>query len=270
MKHFHEWPLVLFSALAMAGAGILAAWPLSEATGIAGGTRMNAVVATALLAIAMAVSIAHLGRWHRFPLALGRSGRSPLSTEVLAAAATLASVLPLAFGVGGMAPAWWSGFVAAVSCLFLVSLGLVYRLPASTSWTGLVPIGPLVSGLLFGVLWRLSAVDAWGLRFTWPALLLVGLDAAVLGARARAVAQAAGQPAHPAIHTARHLLLVARFLLFDAGVVLFVQRGAPQAALLAAALGLLLDRYAFYGLAVTRTIESEIDAVEAVLADRSK
>ena len=270
MKHFHEWPLVLFSAFAMAGAGILAAWPLSEATGIAGGTRMNAGVATALLAAAMAMSIAHLGRWHRFPLALGRSGRSPLSTEVLAAAVTLASALPLAFGIGAVAPAWWSGLVAAVSCLFLVSLGLVYRLPASMSWTGLVPIGPLVSGLLFGVLWRLSAVDAWGLRFTWPALLLVAVDAAVLAARARRVLHAAGRPAHPAIHASRHQLLAARFLLLDGGIVLFLQRGSPEAALFAAALGLLLDRYAFYGLAATRTIESEIDAVEAVLADKSK
>lgn len=267
MKRFHEGPLVLFSALATAGAGILAAWPLSEATGLVGNTRASAIVAAVLLAAAMAVSLAHLGRMGRFHLALTRSGRSPLSNEVILATVTLASTLPIALGSDAVASTWWSSVGAAISCAFLVSLGLVYRLPATTTWGAVTAIAPLASGVLLGLLWRLAAADAWGLRFTWPALLLVAADAALLAARTRDVARALGQPAHPAIHAWRHQLLAARFLLVDAGAVLFLQRGSPETALISAALGLVVDRFAFYGLAVTRTIESEIERVEAVMGD---
>jgi DMSO reductase anchor subunit len=267
MKRFHEGPLVLFSALATAGAGILAAWPLSRATGLVGSTRTSAMVAAALLAAAMAVSLAHLGRRSRFHLALSRGGGSPLSNEVILATVTLASTLPLALGSDGIASTWWSALGAAISCAFLVSIGLVYRLPATTTWAEVTPIAPLVSGVLLGLLWHLATADAWGLRFTWPALLVVVADTALLAARARIDRRALGRAAHPAIHAWRNPLLAARFLLVDAGAVLFLQRGSPEMALISTALGLLVDRFAFYGLAVTRTIESEIERVEAVMGD---
>jgi DMSO reductase anchor subunit len=267
MKHVHEWPLVIFSVFAIAGAGILAAWPLSLATRLAADPPENAIAAAAMLAAAMAVSVAHLGRKLRFPLAFRQSGRSPLSNEAVAAVLVFIAVLPLAIGIAPQGALWPRGLAAALASLFLVSLGLVYRLPVAPAWMGLASVGPLVGGLLFGSIWRLATLDAWGTRFAWPAFALTALDAAILLARAHAITRAAGEAAHPALFSRRHALLFARFLFLDAATALLLFNGQTAEAVVTAALGLLLDRVAFYGLAVTRTIESEIQRVEAVLAE---
>jgi DMSO reductase anchor subunit len=266
MKRLHEWPLVVFSSLALAGAGLPAAWPLAALTGITEDFRPNAIWAVVLIAGAMTVSVAHLGRTARFPRAVRHTGRSALSNEVVAATLVLAAMLLLALGLVPGTAVPFLGVSAALACLFLVSLGLVYRLPARPSWTGLVAVTPLVSGLIFGSVWRAAAIGAWGARFIWPALVLILVDTAMVAARWPTLARTAGEAAHPPLFRKRHGLLLVRVLCLDAVTALLLLLGSVPAAVVTAGLGILLDRIAFYGLAVGRTLESEIERVEAVIA----
>ena len=89
---FDEWPLVIFTTLGVTGAGLLATPLLAWA---AAGTSAPATVSlrwgAALLALGLAVSLAHLGRPLGAPRAVSGLGRSLLSAEVVAA--TLATIV---------------------------------------------------------------------------------------------------------------------------------------------------------------------------------
>jgi anaerobic dimethyl sulfoxide reductase subunit C len=124
---FHEWPLVVFTTLAVMGAGLLTAPLIAAIVGPSAAAASPVVLAgTALLAAGLLVSLAHLGQPQRSPMALARVGRSRLSNEVLLASATLAAgivavVLPYVSPVTTLLPSF-----CAVA--FLVSLGRVYAL----------------------------------------------------------------------------------------------------------------------------------------------
>lgn len=80
---FHETPLVSFSALATAGAGVGMAHLLSALVeGDWSLTPGESYLLVGLLLLGLVVSTGHLGRPLRAPLAGAGLGRSPLSNEV--------------------------------------------------------------------------------------------------------------------------------------------------------------------------------------------
>ena len=151
---FHELPLVLFTALSTAGAGVgvshlglaclrWSSWvpPMEVLLGF-----------SILLALGFLSSAGHLGRPLRGPLALVRVGKSPLSTEVLlvgiaVATGLLGVVLPSDHGL--VPPLSVAAILSSVPLLLV--LGLVYNLPNQLTWRGLTPAQPFVLGLGFGL-----------------------------------------------------------------------------------------------------------------------
>jgi DMSO reductase anchor subunit len=265
---FHEWPLVVFTTLSILGAGLLAtplfAWAIAGTPAIAAEALPWGAL---LLGAGLLVSIAHLGRPLRAPLAATGLGRSRLSAEVVLAG--------LALAIGGITAALpyvspvldvLTG-VAAVS--FLAALGLVYRLPGQHTWRGAVVWTPLSSALGFGAV---SLAGIWG-----EALVAIGAAAAValaadtglLVLRRAAIdhPRMPTTPRYPSLHARRELLLGARLALVDIlpGLCLFA--GLPRGAAGVLALGILVDRLAFYGLASQHTTEAEIAHVESMLAE---
>ncbi len=97
---FHEWPLVVFTTLAIMGAGLLTAPLVAVIVAQSAAAASPLLLAgAAMLAAGLAVSLAHLGQPQRSPLALARTGRSRLSNEIVLASATvtagiLAAVFP--------------------------------------------------------------------------------------------------------------------------------------------------------------------------------
>ena len=280
----HEWPLVAFSSLAVAGAGTLAVGALVSAAGrpaSALGARLagEAPLATGLvlLGLGLAVSVIHLGRPLRAGLALSRIGASPLSNEVAAVGLTMALAVaalaaPDPTGVA-LAVRYALAFAAA---LLLVTIGLVYRLGGQRSWRGAAVLAPPVAGLAFGaVAGELIAPSLGGpLAALQPltrldaAIALIALDFAVTCRRWRLLRRPASplEAVHPAAFARRHVLFAVRVLLFDAAPLLLLAAGAAGAAVGAMAAGLVVDRAAFYGLALRRTTEAEVASAEAVMA----
>ena len=76
-EHTGHWPLVAFTSLAIAGAGLVAASACFE---LLYGLDSGRVVATGagLLAAGLLVSLGHLGRKRRAGLAVRRVGQSAL------------------------------------------------------------------------------------------------------------------------------------------------------------------------------------------------
>ena len=265
---FHEWPLVVFSTLAIMGAGLLStplfAWAIAGTPALAAGAMPWGVV---LLGAGLIVSVGHLGRPLRAPLAPLGLGRSRLSAEIVAAGAALV--------VGGVAAAMpyvspVLDLVAATAAVaFLVALGAVYSLPGQETWRGAVAWMPLTTGLGFGAV---SLTGHWG-----ESLVAVGAFAAVALAvdtgllilrRLALVFPAAPlHPRYPAVFDRRQGLLAARLALVDIlpGVCVFA--GLPKGAAGLLALGILVDRLSFYGFACQHTTESEVSRVESLLAD---
>lgn len=270
----HEGPLVAFTSLAIAGTGILAASPLAAPLGSAGPVLSTLGLVVALLAAGagLALSTLHLGRRGRAPLALRKAGRSPLSTEVLLGL--------LVCGLGAVAvtgrfttlraPALeWPLVLAAWS--FLLSVGLVYRLPGQRGWGIESVLAPLAGGLVVGLAWKLSSGSGVAAGLAAPLPWIVGIDAALLGARWWRIGTGcrdAARPVFPDAFRLRHVLMVGRLLALDVLVLVFVAAGVPQAALGAAAAGLVLDRFSFYALASRVTVEGRIQRVEAALAGK--
>lgn len=266
---FHERPLVAFAALTAGGAGILAAHPI--VTFFAGrppaGGGVDVAAAMVFLAAGFVISTAHLGRKARAPLALWRVGRSRLSTEVASGSVLLAAgtLLALVTGAGLRVPGLdWLTVVAAWA--FLLALGLVYRLPGQVAWGPESVPGPLAAGLVFGAAWH-------GLTLPPEPLLgviagLAAVDGGLLILRWRRLERAVvdGDAAYPACFVHRRALLAARLLAMTALVPGFWALGVPLAAVLSAAAGLVLDRLAFYALAVRETVEGRIGRVEAAIA----
>jgi DMSO reductase anchor subunit len=264
---FHEWPLVVFTTLAILGAGLLAtplvAWLAAGAPApTAGAVRWGVL----LLGAGLAVSTAHLGRPFRAPLATLGVGRSRLSAEIVVASAALAlgivtALLPDATPVLGFA-------TSAAALGFLVTLGLVYALPGQETWRGAAVWMPLSGGLLLSLI--ALAATSEGIRTALDAAtaVLLACDIALLVLRYRSLARpmAPLAPRYPAFFRRRGLILASRLALVDilpAGCLL---AGLPTVAAGLLGLGILLDRVAFYGFASQQTTEAEVGWVEQVIA----
>ena len=264
---FHEWPLVLFTTLAVGGAGLLATPLLSW---VAAGTPAPAAATVQwgalLLAGGLVVSLGHLGRPLRAPLASGGLGRSRLSAEVVAGVGaallgTTAAFLPYVSPILDIA-------TALSAIVFLVTLGVVYDLPGQRTWRGVVVWMPLTSGLGFGAV---GLAGSWG-----GALAAVGAVAAVVLAADTALLivrrlglvwpRAPLAPRYPAIFARLQAILLTRFALVDILPGCCLLAGLRWTAVVLFGLGILVDRASFYGLAAQQTTESELARAEVLIA----
>ena len=273
---FHEFPLVLFTALTIGGAGLAGAWFLAALIGwvpLVPPPRVLSLV-TALLAVGFLISVAHLGRRSRGHLALIRVGRSPLSNEVLLVALAL-----LFSGAGtvlaGDTVLYGPLSVAGLAFAFLLlpTLGSVYKLPGQLSWTGSSLIQPLVLGLEIGFTFLLRELPEGALaRGELMVLVVLMVDGLVVWERTRRLGLAVkrGLPVHPGILRQRGALFSLRLLLgvlIPASALLW---GWRELALLGLSMNLLLDRVLFYGLAIRETTEAGLMRVSSVLETESK
>jgi anaerobic dimethyl sulfoxide reductase subunit C (anchor subunit) len=275
VPHSHEWPLVVFTTLAIMGAGLLTApllaWSVGQASLPADLARAAAsrllLPGTTLLAAGLLVSLAHLGQPRRAPLALAQAGRSRLSNEIVLASITLAagafaSAFPYRSPVTALLPS-----IAAMA--FLVSLGLVYALPGQLAWRGAVIASPLMLGLGFGIV-ALGSLSSWNPALAGsPTNGLVGIATIASIALAADVGLLLMRSVRVVRHTAApsySWLLAARFLLVDVLPLGLLLAGLPRGAAGFLGLGILVDRLAFYLFAVHQTTEAEIARVEAVIA----
>ncbi len=266
---FHEWPLVVFTTLAIVGAGLLAtplvAWLTSgKPAPNADAVRWGAI----LLGAGLVVSTAHLGRPIRAPLASRGLGQSRLSAEV--AAVGLALLLGIATAVlPSLSPALDLATAASAIAL-LVTLGLVYSLPGQRTWRGAVVWVPLTTGLGFSAVTlaasRGQVTDAIGAA----AAVAVAADTALLASRWLSVARPRVPlaPRYASVFARRRPILVARFALVDVLPACCLLAGLPAGAVALLGLGILVDRITFYGLASQHTTEAEVGRVEAVIGSR--
>lgn len=274
-RTFHELPLLLFSILGIAGAGVGAAHllriPLAGCPPSL--SWLEGVLMTGLLSVGGLLSAAHLGKPLRGPLALRRIGRSALSNEVLALVLALgATVAGLLLPV--LTEVWEPylgtlGIVAGVSSLgFLLALGALYNLPGQASWRGFVVAQPWV----LGTTWGLLAIPAPGWNATGfvallvllPLLLLDGSLAILRLMRTRRAASTGTLTYPPFLLWGSRALGLRIFLGFIL-VPAFLLGGWVWGALGALTVALILDRVAFYTLAAQVTTESEVARVEGLL-----
>ena len=255
-----DWPLAAFTALAVAGGGLVLSPLAALAGGVAPSLTAPLLLGGALaLAAGLSVSLAHLGRPLRAARAVRQAGSSRLSAEALLALAALAAAVP-ALVLRSPAAAFAA---AALAAAFLVSLGLVYALPGQYAWRGAVRGTPLSMGASLALL-SLAAVA--GDAGTWRAAAVIALSADLVlflfRVRRLATMPPWCAPAHPARFARRATLLLLRAALVDAVPLLLVLAGVPLAAAVVLAAGILVDRVQFYALAVRWTTESEIDHAE--------
>ena len=270
MKHFHEWPLVVFTTLAILGAGMLTV-PLGIGVIDVHGGAVDAIqlwreasasrtlVGLALLLAGLVVSMAHLGKPARSPRALARLGHSRLSVEVALAGATLAA--------GAAAVAWpvvhsLALVTALCAAAFLPALGFVYALPGQLTWGGASAITPLTTGLGFGALVLLATPGGPASGIPLAAPVLLGVDVIAFALRWRMVSLVGQAEAWP--HTS---LLAARFVLVDVLPCVLLLAGLPKGAAGFLGLGILVDRLGFYLLAAQHTTEREIARIEALMEE---
>jgi len=263
----HEWPLAVFTALAIPAAGVCAARPIVYSLGVTAPRPVMTAAAGALVA-GLAVSLWHLGRPARAPLAVRRAGRNALSSEVFLAAVVLA--LSALESAAHPAPPVRLALVSATglaALLLLAVVGLVYFLPARRPWRSALVASPLALGLAAGVVALASA----GVR----APLLVDLALALLAADAIVAAfgwtsqpaRASGfDPVHPAVFERRRTLIALRFVTVDVVPAVLLLAGHAAAAGIVLGAGVFVDRLTFYGTVCARTTEAEIATIERVIA----
>jgi DMSO reductase anchor subunit len=256
-------PLVAFTSLAIAGAGLVAASAYFELVHGAAGAGATAAGAI-LVAAGLTVSIDHLGQKSRAALAVRGVGRSALSNEALLAGLALgAAAIAAAAGLSGVRAAPLVAGAGAANAAFLVSIGLVYRVPGQLTWRGFSAVTPLTGGLAFGAIAVQATAAAGGVH---PGtLLFIAVDALLFSQRWRDIAGIAYSERMLADpwHVRRTPLLAARFFLLNVvPFFLLLGAGTPLAIPVAAA-GLAVDRFGFYALALQQTTEYEIGAVEA-------
>jgi DMSO reductase anchor subunit len=259
-------PLVAFTTLAVAGAGLVAASAYFELVHGLGAARTIAAGA-ALLAAGLFVSFAHLGQKQRALLATRGVGRSALSNEALVAGLALAGAV-VAAGVGlaaGVPSAVATGAAGMLNVALLVSIGLVYRIRGQRTWQGFAVVTPLTAGLAFGAIAVQSAAAEDGVFQV--TLLVIAIDALLFSQRWREVVSLPFSEAMLADrwHVRRTQLLAARFFLLDAVPFILLAVSPTPLAVPAAAAGLFLDRFGFYALALQHTTEQEVAGVEARL-----
>lgn len=264
---FHEAPLVAFASLAILGGGLAAGRLPLWVLGIAGWTpgRVDGAFVALPVGIGLAVSLLHLGRRGRMLQALRRAGRSALSTEValagLTGSAALAFfLLPVADRYAAYASLLWS--VAALSGLgLLFAIAWVYTLPGQLFWGIAAAPSPVVLGLAFGML----AGMRHGVGYAIGALLAAeGLLCALRWHRLEH-RQDWGAPVHKGFFRFRRPLLLARLLLAPVLPLMAIAFEAYGAALGMLALGIVIDRFAFYALALQQTTEAEVARIDRII-----
>ena len=264
---FREWPLVVFTTLAIMGAGLLAtplaAWLAAGSTASAAGAVRWGVL---LLGAGLVVSTAHLGRPIRAPRATLGIGRSRLSSEIVVAGIAL-----MLGGVTALVPHGSPALdlaTAAAALAFLVALGLVYSLPGQHTWRGAVVWMPLTEGLGFSLVALSSMWNGPLVTIGAGAVGILAADAALLAVRRMSLTRppAPLAPRYPSVFARRDLVLVSRLALIDILPACCLLAGLPLAAAGLLALGILLDRVAFYGFASQHTTEAELLRVERIMA----
>lgn len=269
-------PLVAFTALAIMGAGTLAAVALLPAP--AALERRAATLGLGFLVAGLLASLVHLGRKDRSALAArglmpmrspGMSVARPswISIEGALGAATVAiGVFCVSPAVPDPARVNALNVAGLVALAFLLSVGQVYNIKGQLTWTGAAVWTPATSGLAFGTIALAAAVRD---PVTPLVVAIVAADTLAHFLRWRRVtAVSLERPDTDAPWFGRrHELLAARFLLLDAFplVSLFVWP-SPLAAFMAVA-GIFVDRLAFYGLAMPDRTESEVARIERRLDD---
>jgi DMSO reductase anchor subunit len=270
--HAGHRPLVVFTSLAIAGAGLVSASAYFEL--VHGIVSPSALAAGAvLLAAGLAVSLGHLGQKRRAGLAVRGAGRSALSNEALFAGFALSvAVIVAVMALSGSRAPVLTAAAGAVNAAFLVSVGLVYRVRGQRTWQGFSAATPLTGGLACGAI---SVQTTAGSGDVYLAtLLFIAIDALLFSQRWRdivGIAFSERMLADP-WHARRTQLLAARFFLLDA-IPFFLLAATPTPlAIPVAAAGLLVDRFSFYVLALQHTTEHEIAGVEAQIAalDRTR
>ncbi len=260
-------PLVTLTSLAIAGSGTIAAsiaasliWQAPVSSALA--------VGTGLLGAGMAASLTHLGRPARAPLAGRGVGRSPLSNEVALAMVAIGFGAAAASGLGGAALCLALQLCALASSLaVLILVGLVYRIEGQLSWRGAAVWAPIASGLLAGTCMAAAIVPGVGTALVGPTLVLVAVDGVVTAARWRTVSRLSRGTLsrEDRMLGGWRRMLTWRVVVFDMATAALTLLGASAVAALAAAIGLLIDRVAFYQSACPLTTEAEIDRVEGLI-----
>lgn len=263
---FHEWPLVVFTTLAIVGAGLLVTPLLAALSGEAPLSTASVLpYGVLLLGAGLAISLVHLGRPLRAPMAVLAIGRSRLSTEVLAG--ELAVVLGGAAALLPDPPTALTSTAAVAALTFLVALGLVYSLKGQVAWRGAVVAVPVTTAVGIGVLvWAAIAAPASTTARWLPAVILLADLTLVLFRRGRlAHLPEPFAPLYPRWFAVRTWLLAVRVLLVDVVPCTLVLASAPLPAAVVLAVGILMDRLAFYGLAAQTTTESAVALAEQAL-----
>ncbi|HSK10159.1 MAG TPA: DmsC/YnfH family molybdoenzyme membrane anchor subunit [Vicinamibacterales bacterium] len=263
-RGLHEWPLVVFTSLAIVGSALLVSALMSLATGGAIPDVEPLVWrGVLLLGAGLVVSLAHLGRPWRAPIAIRRLGSSRLSAEVALAGVALGlAVAALALPSPHVALA----LAAIAAAGLLVSLGLVYSLPGQCAWQGAVVWTPLSIGLALAATFSAAfplAPAAW--RPAAAALLCADLVLLTLRMRRLAALPAGCRPAYPPLFEERGTLLNLRLALADALPLLLLLGGRPEAAAVILAVGVLVDRVQFYALAAQQTTEGEVARADEII-----
>ena len=266
IDHDAHGPLVAFTTLAIAGAGLVAASAYFEVVHRLLSPHALAAGAV-LLAAGLAVSLRHLGQKRRAGLAVRGAGRSALSNEALLAGLALAAAaLAAGLDLGGAHARVVTALAGAINAAFLVSVGLVYHIRGQRTWRGFSAATTLTGGLAFGAIAVQSTAGAGGV---FPATLVcVAIDALLFTQRWRDVTGLASTEAmlsNPWLVRCSQLL-AARFFLLDVIPFFLLAASPTPVAALAAAAGLFADRFSFYALAVQHTTEHEIAGVEAQIA----
>ena len=271
-QHGHT-PLVVFTSLAMAGAGLVAVDPVLRGSAHAAASNPALTAGVVLQALALVVSLLHLGRKDRASLAARGTLRSPLSNEiVMAAAALAASAALLALGWSEPAPAAMRVLAGALCAGFLVAIGLVYRIPGQLTWMGPAALTPLSAGGAFGAV-CIQALAASPDGVPRAVVAVLGIDAAIFLLRWQEAAaldvSVVGRVAGP-FWPWRHQWFFARFFLLDVVPIALLLFWPTPIVIAVAAGGLVVDRLAFYGLAVQHTTEREVERVDAAIRAASQ
>jgi DMSO reductase anchor subunit len=265
---FHEWTLVAFTAMSIAGAGLAPGRGVAAVlAGVSWVPRPAEAAAVAfLIGTGMIVSALHLGRRERMLIAWRGIGHSRLSLEaglaLLVSGSALATAVLLGFGLAEAAGPIWAITVISAAA-FLCSLGWVYSLPGQLFWKGPAFVSPLLLGTSLG-LSKLVAGTNFELGGTL--LLVLGLDAVIFIVRGRSIQAASrwGHPAHPQLFRVRHWIVVFLLLMIPVLPISLIS-AAPRIAFAFLILGLVFDRFTFYALALEHTPEAEIARLEEII-----
>jgi len=141
-----EWPLVLFTLIGQAAAGLafflilpLYFFPALTSDRSLGGFRLGVpLIILALLGAAALLSFFHLGNPARAVRALANTGASWLSKEILAEIIFMGATAGLAYlawkAPGSPAGTTLAVLVVAEAAAFVYSMGKIYTIPAVPEW----------------------------------------------------------------------------------------------------------------------------------------